>query len=212
MEGFLLGTAAQAPNGSKEDELTPGVLLGSLVGSVHQTAQAKRSFEKRFAYLKYYKVAIPSGLFLKFPETRAAYQEGVYAHLFGLASLSRLAMINTLKFALKKKKGEGKYSSGKVIDLLNWAGRHKAVEHEVSVAKGLISRNAGEQVNLDSIRYFSEVINAFYPYVTGDVTVVCPNCCKSQNYEVEREKMFLGNSLSLKCKDCHNAFSLLLMG
>lgn len=196
-----------------EVELTPGVLLGSLLGPVHQTAQAKRSFEKRFSYLKYYKVEIPFGLFSRFPEARQIYQEGVYAHLFGLVGLSRLAMINVLKFALKKKRGEGKYNSGKIMDILNWAGRsNKRIEHQISVAKGLVAREASEQANLDSIRCFSEIISSFYPHQTGEVSVACHNCGKPQGYEVGRERLFLGNSLPLKCKDCQSAFSLLLVG
>lgn len=197
---------------AKEEGLTPGILLGSLFGNVQQGSLAKRSFEKRFSYLKYYRVPIPYGFFSKFPDARATYQEGVYAHLFGLESLSRLAMISTLKLALRKKRGEGKYVSGKIIDLLNWAGRQKGLEHQASVAKGLIMKGAGEQANLDSIRYFSEIINGVYPQKGGELHVSCPNCGKAEHYEVDSEKLFLGNTVPLKCKSCLNGFSLLLIG
>ncbi len=209
MEKFVDSAPAYELNSK---DLTPGVLLGSLFGSVTQGVLAKKSFSKRLAHLKYYKVRIPFGLFAKFPSAREAYQEGIYAYFFGLHSLSRLAMINTLKLALRKKRGEGKYFSGKIGDLVNWSARQRGSEHQSAVAKGLLVRNVGEENNLDIIRYFSEIINSFYPYKTGDISVFCPSCGKLESYEIPVEDLFLGNSVSVKCRSCTNSFSLFLVG
>lgn len=196
-----------------ESELTPGVLLGSLVGPVAQTAAAKKAFEKRFSQVRYLRIAPPFGLFQKSPEAREIYQEGIYSHLFGMTALCRIALVNVLKTAIKGRRGSGKYISSRADDLLNWAARSKpAAAHAVAVAKGALLKQPSESGNLEIIRYFSEIINELYPFQTGDVFVNCPHCGHYERFEVERARLEIGGSLQLKCMACTNPFSLLLVG